>query len=131
MASRDIFDVGIKCFGAIVLGTAILWQIVEHSGPPRCQVVVHVTEDDVDVEVDGWDYRVKSTMASPIVLDLRPGRHTLRMSRRGRLLYEESFTLRPGRDVVLTAWDEGNRQTATPSPGPATAGSLPFSTTGG
>ena len=42
---------------------------------------------------------------APIVCNLRRGRHELRMWRGAQLVYRESFRVRPGEDVVLTAWD--------------------------
>jgi hypothetical protein len=79
---------------------------------------VHVTESNVDVMIDGESYRVESGYTPPIVCDLSPGPHTLRMSRQGRVLYEESFTLRPGDEAVLTAWDVSRTAAAGRAPSP-------------
>jgi len=90
---------------ALVLGGAVLGYVATQAGPRECQAVIHVTEADVDVWVDGLKYRIDSWKAAPIVCPLRPGQHALRMSRGSRLLYEESFNLRGGEEVVLTVWD--------------------------
>lgn len=96
----------LQCVGVAVIGAVTLQYAVEHSNPGGCETVVHVTEPGVDVWIDDHAYRVESWQDSPLVCELRPGRHTLRMSRYGRILHEEAFTLRPGADIVLTAWDE-------------------------
>ena len=37
--------------------------------------------------------------------ELGPGKHVLQMTRNGKTLYEEEFTLSTGDEVVLTAWE--------------------------
>ena len=54
--------------------------------------------------VDNETYHIDTPAESPIVCELRPGKHGLRMTRNGETLYEEKFTLRPAEEVVLTAW---------------------------
>jgi hypothetical protein len=100
---------------AVVFGSVFLWQVAERADPRGCEAVVHVTEDFVDVTVDGWAYRAGAWTGEPIVFPLRPGRHTLHMSRGGRALFEQGFELRPGEEVVLTAWDASRG----PRPDPA------------
>jgi hypothetical protein len=68
-------------------------------------VVVHVTEPDVEVSIGGRMYRIEERRYDPIVCKLPPGRHELIMTRRGRVLYRESFEVRRGVSLVLTAWD--------------------------
>jgi hypothetical protein len=41
---------------------------------------------------------------TPIVCELRPGKHTLQMTRNGKMLDEEEFSLSAGGEVVLTSW---------------------------
>jgi hypothetical protein len=90
-----------------LLGVFVLWQIVEHAVPPSGSTVVHVTERDVDIFIDGTPYHVRGYRGAPIVTTLRPGRHTLRMSRKGRVLYDEPFEIgRRDDGIVLTAWDK-------------------------
>ncbi len=96
----------IKGLGALALGGAIIWQVHDHCGVVKCVAYVHVVPPAVDVTVDGQTYRVETLWDSPIVCELRPGRHLLRMLRSGRVLFEQEFTLDPGQEVVLTAWEE-------------------------
>ena len=72
----------------------------------KCLAYIHVVPPAVDVTVDGQTYRVETLWDSPIVCELRPGRHLLRMLRSERVLFEQEFTLDPGEEVVLTAWEE-------------------------
>jgi hypothetical protein len=85
---------------------ALLWQVVERAGRGDGEAVIHVTELGVNVMVDGVQYPIDPLPGSPIVCSLRPGSHTLSMSREGRIVYRETFTLDPGGHVVLTAQDE-------------------------
>jgi hypothetical protein len=94
-----------KGLGALVVSSAFLWQIAERAGPQDCTAIVHVTEPDVDVSIDEADFHLATWTSSPLVCPLFPGRHTLRMWRRGRTLYEEAFVLEGGQELVLTAWD--------------------------
>ena len=70
--------------GAFLLVGIILWYVVEHCGSTNGQAIVHVSMPEVDVTVDDATYRVESLRESPIVCELRPGRHTVRMLRYGR-----------------------------------------------
>jgi hypothetical protein len=106
MSIRTVLTAMTKGVGALGLGCTALGYVAEQAGPRECRAVIHVTEADVDVWVDGLSYRVDSWRDSPILCPLRPGHHALRMCRGGQTLYEETFTLRRGDDVVLTAWDQ-------------------------
>ena len=86
-------------------GGTILWQVANHRGSMKCVAYVHVATPAVDVTVDDQRYRVETMWERPIVCELRPGRHHLRMLRSGRVLFEQEFTLDPGQEVVLTAWE--------------------------
>ncbi len=94
-----------KPIAGLALGGAILSQVVAHSGPPNGIAYVHVTSLGVDVMVDDAKHHVKSFCDSPIVCELRAGKHMLQMSRNGRTLFEEEFTVKSGTEVVLTAWE--------------------------
>jgi hypothetical protein len=83
----------------------IVWQVAVHSGSTNGQVIVHVAMPQVHVAVDDATYWVENLWESPIVCDLRPGRHQVRMLRDGRVLYQEEFTLAAGEERILTAWD--------------------------
>jgi hypothetical protein len=96
----------IKGLSALALGGAIIWQVHDHCGVVKCVAYVHVAAPEVDVTVDDQTYWVETSWECPIVCELRPGRHLLRMLRRERVLFEQEFTLDPGEEVVLTAWEE-------------------------
>ncbi len=93
--------------GALLLGGFFLWQVIEHAGPFKGEAIVHVSERNVDVMIDQWNYRVGTKKnETPITCELSPGWHSLTMRREGKILYEERFSLQPGEEVVLTAWDK-------------------------
>ena len=94
-----------KVVGSSLLTLVTLGWIVEHAGPPSGRAVVHVTESDVTVQVGGNTYEFAERPLEPIVCELRPGKHELTMTRDGRVLYEQTFRIRRGESVVLTAWD--------------------------
>ena len=91
--------------GAFLLGGVILWQVAEHCGPSMSTAIVHVSMTPVEVTIDETTFPVESIWMTPVVCDLRPGRHTVRMLQEGRMLYEEQFLLKPGEEIILTAWD--------------------------
>jgi hypothetical protein len=91
--------------GGCLLGAALLWAAAGSAAPPVGSAIVHVSELRVDVTVDDRTYLVEAWQDSPIVCEqLREGHHRLRMEKGGRVLYDEAFTIRPGEEVVLTAW---------------------------
>lgn len=105
----------IKHVGVFAFGGAVLWQVAGHAVPHEgCEAIVHVTEVGVEVSIDGRPYRIETWRDSPFVCELRPGRHALRMSRCGHVLYEEAFSLRPGEEIVLTARDEARSKKVRP-----------------
>jgi hypothetical protein len=91
---------------ACLLGGLFLWQVADHAGSTSGRAIVHVLEPRVDVTVDEKKYWIETLGDTPIVCDLRPGRHTVRMLRDGRVLYEESFSIAVGQELMFTAWDE-------------------------
>jgi hypothetical protein len=88
-----------------ILGLALLVWTAIHSGPVHGDVVVHVTEPGVELRIGGHTFRIEDRRFDPIVCKLPPGWHELVMRRHGLVLYRESFEVRPGRSLVLTAWD--------------------------
>jgi len=92
-----------KFAGAVVVGIAVCWEAVDQAGPEYSEVVIHVNECDVHISVDDLDFRVDSVADWPVVCNVRPGRHLLRMTRSGEILYEEDFAIRRGEDKILTA----------------------------
>src|SRR5262245_32330595 len=113
MSIQTVLPALVKGVGALALSGAVLGYVAHEAGPRECRAVIHVTEADVDVWVDGVVYRIDSWREAPIPCPLRPGRHSLRMFRGGQTLYEETFILRRGDDVVLTAWDAAARRLRT------------------
>jgi hypothetical protein len=112
----------VKGLGALALGGSILWQVVNQCGSIKGVAYVHVATPEVDVTIDDQRYRVETSWESPIVCELRPGRHLLRMLRSGCVLFEQEFTLDRGQEVVLTAWEELKEKSTEEHP--ITAGSL-------
>jgi hypothetical protein len=92
--------------GAAMLGGAILWAVARQAGPRDCEAVIHVAEAALEVRVDGWAYPHGDARSSPIVCDLRPGRHTLTVLRAGSPVHQGTFDLDPGDHIVLTAMDD-------------------------
>jgi hypothetical protein len=105
----------VKAVGGLALGGAVLWQVAAHSGPPNGIAYVHVSTPQVDVMVDERTYHIQSLWDSPIVCELRPGKHSLQMSRYGQTLFAEEFTLKAAEEVVLTAWERPEIAPATPA----------------
>ena len=95
----------VKGAAIFVLCGTVLCQVVQHCGSGANVIYVHVTHADVDVTVDGTRHHVYALEQSPVVCDVRPGRHVLRMMRGERILYEEEFSLEPGEERVMVAWD--------------------------
>jgi hypothetical protein len=105
-----------KCLGALILSVVVLWQTADNAGFAESEVFIHVAADDVKVLVDDEFYWVKSPLQEVIVCRLRPGLHELRMMRDGQLLYEETFAVARGHDVVLTAWEDTSASKPFPCP---------------
>jgi hypothetical protein len=95
-----------KWVGALILGAVVLWQVVEHAGTTNGGAIVHVSTTPADVTIDDAAYHVDSLEQTPIVCELRAGRHKVRMLREGRVVYEEEFTIVAGQELVLAAWDQ-------------------------
>jgi hypothetical protein len=105
MTIRTMIFALVKGIGAFGLGGLILWQVVIHIGPQYGVAYIHVPTPNVDVTVDDEKYHIETIWETPIVCELSPGPHVLRMSRSGRVVYEENFSLGVGQEVVLTAWE--------------------------
>ena len=89
----------------LIIGGAILWQAAEHSGSTHARAIVHVSMTNVEITVDNDRFWVESLEETPIVRELCPGRHLVRMRRGGHILYEEEFTAELDGDIILSAWD--------------------------
>ncbi|QDV35923.1 hypothetical protein [Tautonia plasticadhaerens] len=108
-----------RAAGGGALGVVVLGFVAEHSGPRTGEVVVHVTEPGVELSVGGISLDVRERRYEPLVFELPAGRHELTMSRGGRLLHREWFSIEGGDSVVLAAWDQEGQ------PHPAAAASPP------
>jgi hypothetical protein len=91
----------VKRVGTFLLGGVVLWQVAEHAGPSHGQAIVHVMSNHVDLIVDNDSYRIEDLGQSPIVCELRPGPHTVRLRRDGEVRYQEVFEVAAGEDTVL------------------------------
>jgi WD40 repeat protein len=94
-----------KRIGAVALGSVILWQVSVHSGASKGRAIVHVATPAVEITVDDARYWIETLWDTPIVCDLRPGCHRVRMVRDARVVYEEEFTIAAGQELILSAWD--------------------------
>jgi hypothetical protein len=95
----------IKPVAGGLLGLAVLGWVADDCDPRDNEVVVHVMEPDVDVTVGNQTFQIEGRRSDPIVCSLSAGWHSLVMRRRDRILFEESFEVRRGANVVRTAWD--------------------------
>jgi hypothetical protein len=91
----------VKRLGAVCLAFVVLWHVARHAGPQACEAIVHVARPGVIVSVDTRSYRVDSIEDSPVVCELTPGTHTVKVQRDELLLGEEDFTVEAGKQVVL------------------------------
>jgi hypothetical protein len=92
-----------KRLGTLLLGGVVLWQVAEHVGPSHSWAIVHVSSPHVELIVDHDSYLIEDLSQSPIVCELRPGRHTVRLRKDGEVRYQEEFKLAAGEEVVLAA----------------------------
>ncbi len=103
---RNLMLVAGKGIGAFGLGGAILWYVAVHCGPQNGIAYVHVSTPNVEVMVDDVEYHVETLWETPLVCELSPGLHRLRMIRSGKTVFEEGFSLGVGKELVLVAWDQ-------------------------
>jgi hypothetical protein len=99
-----------KRIAGLALGGAVLWQVAIHAGPSQGSAVIHVTTLPAVLRVDDQEYRLERTTPQPVVCDLHAGGHTMQLVRKEQIVFEENFTLQPGEDIVLTAWDPSRKQ---------------------
>jgi hypothetical protein len=105
LLSRSLACGALKMLSALALGGAVLWEVALHCGPPNGTIYVHVERGCGDLNVDDATYQIKSLSETPVVCNLEPGRHVVTLSRDGRIVYEEKFSLDAGEELVLTAWE--------------------------
>jgi hypothetical protein len=98
----SLIATSLKRLGAVCLIFVILWHVVLHAGPQEGTAIVHVSRPDVDVSIDNRSYHVDSMEESPLVCELPPGVHEVKVSVDGLILGEESFTVEPGKEVVMS-----------------------------
>ncbi|QDV32943.1 hypothetical protein [Tautonia plasticadhaerens] len=108
-AKSPILGQAAQSVAAGVLGMTMLSSIVAHSKGTSGEVVLHVVEPDVEVIFGGESFRVEGRRYEPIVRELSPGGHRLRVERDGRVLQDEHFRVERGGFLVLTAWDANGK----------------------
>jgi hypothetical protein len=91
----------VKRLGAVCLAFVVLWHVARHAGPQVGQAIVHVPRPGVIVSIDNRSYRIDSIEDSPVVCELAPGVHTVKVERDVLLLGDEDFTVEAGKQVVL------------------------------
>jgi hypothetical protein len=105
-----------------LLALAILGWVAARVGTLTGEVVVHVVEPDVEVDVGGHTFVIEGPRHEPVVCELPFGRHDLAMSRAGRVLYLETFEVQPDHNTVLVAFDparlEGGSRPGLHAPAP-------------
>ena len=111
---RNVVFMLVKGIGALALGGAILWQVAKHCGPCKGIVYVHVAKPRVSVAVDAQTHWVETMWETPIVRELEPGSHTLRMFDDGRVVFEQEFTIDAGQELVLIACEGYNPGPSSP-----------------
>jgi hypothetical protein len=104
MISTAAYALG-RRIGGFLLGGVILWQVAERAGPSQGRAIVHIAVAHVDLIVDQDIYRVDDLSQTPIVCELRPGRHTARLSRDGEVFYQEEFLVAAGQESIVSTWD--------------------------
>jgi hypothetical protein len=114
IAIRNLMFATGKGLGAFGLGGAILWHVAVHCGPQNGIAYVHVSTPNVEVMVDDVEYHVETLWETPLVCELSPGPHRLRMIRKGKTVFEEGFSLGVGKELVLVAWDQTKETQADP-----------------
>jgi hypothetical protein len=105
-----------KPVGAVLLGGVILWHVADRAVGSKGQAIVHVSTLPADLVVDQAVVRVVDWGRTPVVFELRPGRHSARLIKDGRVVYQEEFLLRAGEEVILMAW-EGHEDGRSPGRG--------------
>jgi hypothetical protein len=85
------------------LGFVVLSWVANKVTYSGANVVVHITEPDVEVRIDYEVYRIVGRSHQPIDCDLAAGDHRMVMSRGLNILLDCTFHVDPGYDLVLTA----------------------------
>jgi hypothetical protein len=97
----SLIATSVKRLGAVCLALVILWHLAHHAGPQVGKAIVHAPRPGVLVSIDNRSYRIDSLAESPVVCELSPGAHTVKVHRDELLLGEEDFTVEPGKQVIL------------------------------
>lgn len=97
-----------------VMGLTMIAFIASRAGS-SAEVVLHVTEANVEVSVGSHTLRIDDRSYEPIIFHLAPGPYELVMTRADHVLYREAFQVRSGETCVLTAYN-ANRFGSDPSP---------------
>jgi Na+-transporting NADH:ubiquinone oxidoreductase subunit NqrB len=91
----------------IILGVVALalWHITVMltSGVDYGKVLVYVSEQPSILTIDRQHYSITKQVSLPLICELRPGEHQLRLEQNGRKVYEHSFTVEARREQTLFA----------------------------
>jgi hypothetical protein len=90
--------------GGWLCGGAMLSWVATQAGPQTGTAIVHVTEPNVALSVDGRMFHVGEQVYAPLVYDLAAGEHRIAMTRGAEVLYAAHFSIAGGEEVVLTTW---------------------------
>jgi hypothetical protein len=87
-----------------VLALAV-WHITASLSwaKPYGKVLVYVSEQPSVLTVDRQHYLINPQMAYPLICELSPGEHVLRLERKGEKIYEETFSVEAHREQTIFA----------------------------
>jgi hypothetical protein len=104
----------------LAIGGVVVWQVATYGDRRHGQAVVHVEVADVELEIDGDRRLIDAIPYAPLVFELKPGWHSLRMTRADGVTFSQPFEVQPGEDSVLVAWIPPETESSHPSNNPAT-----------
>ncbi len=117
-----------KRVGIVCVVFLIAWHLI-HNQSSKGKAIVHVPKAGVVVSIDNLMFPVPSMAEAPVVCELSPGRHRVKIYHGLLTLGDQRFFVEPGKDAVL--WPYPHNPGAVVSParrgrrgGPAPASSL-------
>lgn len=90
---------------------ALGW-VVEHCGDREVDVVMHVCEPNVVIDLGSEHVVIDEAPKKPLRFELRPGAHEFSVSRDGVALFKETVEAVRGTTLVLAAYDPAMTGTA-------------------
>lgn len=117
-----------KRVGMVCVVCLITWHLI-HNQSSNGKAIVHVPKAGVVVSIDNLRFPVLSMADAPVICELAPGSHRVKIHHGTLTLGDERFLVEPGKDAVL--WPYPHNPGAIVSParrgrrgGPAPASSL-------